>query len=772
MDTQITNVVQAFKTDKQYAIPSYQRNYVWTRDGQWEPLWEDVKALASRIGGDDEVMPHFLGTIITKDIGSRRFISRWWVVDGQQRLTTLQLLLAAIRSVFMERGFSNYAGVLNGCLFNDIDVVTSDEDKYKIDPKEGDYTAFSSIIDACLAGNDPPASESRLMACYAFFQDAVGQWLDSRPTESVTAAADALTQAVRQKLRVVDIRLGSHDNAHTIFEALNARGEPLTEWEKTKNYILSIATLPDDPDGDRTYQDHLKKYDSEQYWAGHGPHRDNRIDAFLFYFAQIELPGRRQTISGDSQFQMVRRNRIYRDFRYVGEHLYRRDPRELREMLDRLAHFADVYRDIDEGRQAANGGFSEYALKVMRRRHVLNLDSLVPMLMTLVDRLGRGVEFDRVMGIFDSYLMRRVALKGRYRDFDSVAFSLVQAVRDAEVEDIASVVLSRLHAIRGWNWWPRDDEVTIQFQTGDMYHQISSGRLKLLLAGIAEQMHDENTTTSDGDFTLGDVTIEHVVPQHWKPYWATVLNFDGSDEDESRVGGLVHRIGNLTVVSYNSKLSNSPWAKKRKLIKKDNLELNRRLLDDMTGEVWNEAEIDRRSMQLAEYVNRIWPPAEALAQELGIELPNSSPSPQPSPPGTAKDHTQLTAKQRHSIRYRQFWTHYAQRYPDDGVKAGHGTANAWIRRGSHNPTISLAFSRGAVGIFLTKWQRVPEGPSAWVAERQAIIDDVLGTGALERWQSFDTHDTENWDAMCDWLHEKLVVFLHVIEAEAGGSLRR
>ena len=765
METQKTNVVQAFKTDKQYAIPSYQRNYVWTHDGQWEPLWEDVKALASRIAAGDEVMPHFLGTIITKDIGSRRFINRWWVVDGQQRLTTLQILLAATRSVFAERGLRNYANVLNGCLFNDPDVVTSEEDKHKIDPKEGDYRIFSSIIEACLSGNDPPVRESRLLECYAFFQDTVRQWLNSRPTESDSAAADALTKAVREKLRVVDIRLGSDDNAHTIFEALNARSEPLTEWEKTKNYILSIATSPDDPDGDRTYQDHLREHDSEHYWAGHGPRRSNRIDDFLFYFAQIELPGRRRIVSGDSQFHIVRRNRIYRNFRYVGEHLYRRDPDELRAMLDRFGHFADIYRDIDEGREATNGGFSPYALKVMGRRHVLYLDSLVPVLMILVDRLGRGAELDRVLGVVDSYLMRRVALKGRYRDFDSVAFSLVQALRDAEEEDIASVALSRLLAIRGWNWWPRDGEVTRHFRTGDMYHQISSERLKLLLAGIAERMHSENTTTSDGGFTLGDVTIEHVAPQHWKPHWAQVFHFDGTDEDESRIDGLVHRIGNLTVVSYNSKLSNSPWATKRELLKKDNLELNRLLLGDMTGDSWNEAEIDRRSKQLADYVNRIWPHAEARAQKLEIDLPKSSSSPTPNSPGKADDQTPLTARQRKSRRYRQFWTHYAQRYPDDGVRAGHGTSNAWIRRGSQNPDISLAFSVDSVGIFFTRWQRATKGHSAWVAERQGTIDNVLGSAALHPWQGFDTHNTDNWDAMCDWLHEKLVLFLQVLEAQ-------
>ena len=773
MDTQITNVVQAFKTDKQYTIPSFQRNYVWTRDGQWEPLWEDVSALASRIDAGEEVLPHFLGTIITKDIGSRRFISRWWVVDGQQRLTTLQILLAATRSVFSERDLRNFARVLDGCLSHDPDVVETDEDKYKIAPKkaeEGDYVAFSSIMDACLSEDNPPVLESRLIACYAFFQHAVREWLDSRPTASVTASATALTQAIRQKLRVVDIRLGSDDNAHTIFEALNARGKPLTEWEKTKNYLLSIATRRDDPDGDRTYKEHLATYDSEDYWAGDASDRGKHIDHFLFYFAQIELPGRRRTISGDSGFHALRRNRIYRDFRYVGEHLYRRDQGELQKMLGRFDRFAGIYRDIDEGRRATSGGFSDYALKVMGRRHVLSLSSLVPVFMILIDRLGRGSELDRVLRIVDSYLMRRVALKGRYRDFDSVAFSLVQALRDAEVEDVTSVVLLRLMPIRGWNWWPQDDEVTRHFRTGDMYHQISSERLTLLLAGIAERMHNENRTSSGGSFTLGKVTIEHVAPQHWKPHWAKVFNFDGSDQDESRINGLVHRIGNLTVVSYNSALSNSPWSSKKKLLKRDNLELNQRLLRDREGEVWNEAEIDRRSMQLANYVNTIWPHAEVLAKELDIELPKASPSPRLSSPSESDDQRPLTDRQRNSRRYRQFWTHYAQRYPDGGVRAGHGSSNAWIRRGSQNPDISLAFTRGSVGIFLTRWQRVPQDYSAWVAERQAITDEVLGPGArLHRWKGFDTHNADNWSAMCDWLHEKLVVLLQILEAQPDGT---
>lgn len=433
-------------------------------------------------------------------------------------------------------------------------------------------------------------------------------------------------------------------------------------------------------------------------------------------------------------------------------------------MLDRFGHFAGIYRDIEEEREAANGGFSRYALKVMGLRYDLNLVSLMPVLMILVDRLGRGARLDRVLGIVDSYLMRRVALKGRYRDFDGVAFRLVQTLRDAKEEDIASVALSRLLAIGGWNWWPRDGEVTRHFRTGDMYHQISGKRLKLLLERIAERMHKENTTTSDGGFTLGKVSIEHVAPQHWKPHWAQVFDHDGSDEDGIRINRLVHRIGNLTIVSYNSKLSNSPWVTKRELLSKDNLEMNRRLLGDMTGDRWNEAEIDRRSEQLANYVNSIWPHAEGLAQKLGVDLPKPSPANTPHTPRKADDQMSLTARQRNSQRYRKFWTHYARRYPDDGVKAGHGHSNSWIRRGSQNPDISMYFAVDSVGIFFTKWRRATEGRLAWEAERREAIDSVLGSGALYRWQSFDSHNTDNWDAMCDWLHEQLILYLQILEA--------
>ena len=760
METQITNVVQAFPNAKQYAIPSYQRNYVWTREGQWGPLWEDVTALANRaVKEDQEVKPHFLGTIITKQIGTRRFINRWWVVDGQQRLTTLQILLNAARAAFQERGLNRFADLLADCLANSKATVTEPADRYKIDPKSGDYSTFASIIDANGSAHEASTVGSGLEGCHAFFLGSVREWLDT-PTESgIERFAEALALAIREKLHVVDIRLDGGDNPHTIFEALNARGEPLTEWEKTKNYILSIATGPGDPDGDSTYQSHLERYDSDPYWS-QVVHLQRftgkRIDLFLFYFAQIELPGRRRTISGKPRLRPLSRDGLYREFRYVGEHDYRHDRKGLEGMLERLNRYADIYKEIE-----SQEGFSSYALKVMRRRHVLNLNSLLPVFMVLVSRLGTGNDLDAVLRVVDSYLMRRVALKAQYSGFDRIAFGHVQAVRDARNGEVGAVLLRRLLDSSGRERWPRDEEIVQHLVSGDSYHGVSSERLKLVLGAIAQQMHDESVPRLAGSFGLeSSVTVEHVAPQSWQRHWQDDLGVGISEEDRWRIDQIVHRIGNLTLVTQpmNSSLGANPWSFKAGLLEKDNLEMNRRLLSDMDGDVWNEREIDRRSRQIAEYVSKLWPDADVLARTLGLNVTV------PDPEASAADH--LTPRLRNAERYGKFWKHFARRYPQGRTHEEYLGSTQWIRIGSGNPDISLAFAADAVGVFFTRWARAKGGEQAWLRSRRTIIDRQVGVGRYaSAWKTYDTHDPRNWDAMCDWLHDWLERFVKIVEAE-------
>ena len=378
-----------------------------------------------------------------------------------------------------------------------------------------------------------------------------------------------------------------------------------------------MAVREGDPDGDQFYRDHLERYDADPYWnetVTGTRFRGKRIDLFLFYFAQLELPMRRHAISGEP-IRTLRRSQLYREFRYVGEHIYRPDETELTAMLSRVSRYAGIYRDIADRRKSR---FSPYALEVMRRASVVNLSSLVPVFMELVHKLGSGTQLDQALRVVDSYLMRRVALKAYYSGFDDVAFAHVQALRDAPPDDIVSVLIDQFRKSPGRHWWPSDEEVSWQLENNNMYSGISKARLRMLLGAIAERMHTENPISSDGEFTLGPVTVEHVAPQNWQRHWKEALNFDGSEEARHRLDQLVHRIGNLTLVAYNSKLSDRAWTKKQELLGEDRLEINKRLLKDREHDTWNEAEINRRSRQLAVYVNKIWPHADALRRDLGV----------------------------------------------------------------------------------------------------------------------------------------------------------
>ena len=616
-----TTIGRAFPPRKQYAIPSYQRNYVWTREGQWEPLWDDLTALTRHVRAEGpRAKPHFLGAIITKQIRTQHgFLDRWWVVDGQQRLTTLQILIAATRSALHEGGLAQCASILTDTLVNPEAAVRESADKYKITHKSSDYAGFSGVIDAAVGDSAPSGDDSLpLHDCYDYFRNSVAEWIAHVPENTRHEHATALTQAILDYLQVVDIRLDGHENSHAIFEALNARGEPLTEWEKSKNYILSLAVGDDDPDGDRAYAEHLEQYDTEDYWnqrVSAPRFSGKRIDLFLFFFAQIELPKRRQEASGKPDMPTLPRARLYREFRYVGEHVYRKSNEELQGLLMRLGRYADIYKRIDQ----KHGDFSDYARLVMQRRATLKLASLIPVFMVLVDRLGHGADLDQALRIVDSFLMRRVALKANYSGFDDVAFGYVQAIRDAPEGGVCAALIEQLEESTWTNRWPGDDEVVVHLRDADMYNGISSARMQLLLHGIAQRMHEKNSDLSMG-FTPKALTVEHVAPRSWERHWKDDLNFEDTDEDRSRLDRLVNRIGNLTLVTgrMNSRLGDHEWSWKKGRLESDNLEMNRRLIEDMEGGIWNEKEINRRSETLANYVNETWPHAAALRRTLGI----------------------------------------------------------------------------------------------------------------------------------------------------------
>lgn len=631
MQTHPTTVSEAFRDRIQYVVPSYQRNYVWNKEDQWEPLWEDILVQTTCVLDEhSSYPPHFIGTIITKRLhAGESFIEPWSVVDGQQRLTTLQVLMAGVYTAFCEYDIPGSASILGGCMLNKEEAVKSDQERYKLQHKSRDYDDFSEVIKNTIETSTElentglgSRESSQLSKCYSFFYSVACEYLDLESDQPINKRAFALTTAIINKLKFVEIRL-DEENGHSIFEALNARGEPLTEWEKTKNYILSIAINENDPDGDQVYTDYLSEFDEEIYWnqnVSMPRFTGQRIDIFLHFFTQIEITRVRRDILGETTPKTIPRNRLYREFRSVGEQFLRTSNEELRSLLERLKNLAQIYYLID---RRDHNQFSDYACLVMYRREMLNLATLIPVFMVLVDRLGYGEELDNALRVVDSYLMRRVVLNAQNRSFDDAVFNLVHSICDSAQGDEISVMIQEFENATWANRWPSDEEVVSHLREADMYHHISTTKKQLMWQGIAQKMHEENEQYLAMAFNpVGLLTVEHVAPASWEKHWKEDLNFGETDDERERLDRLVNLVGNLTIVTQamNHALFNNPWPFKRDLLSRDNLEMNKRLVTDMRGEIWNEDEINDRSQKIAEYVNKIWPHAVALREELGIVL--------------------------------------------------------------------------------------------------------------------------------------------------------
>ncbi len=615
---QIIQGQNAFLQGKQYIVPSYQRNYVWTRKDHWEPLWWDIQGLAEQIQDPErKVTPHFLGTIITKRIGHKGLMEQWWVVDGQQRLTTLQILLAASRTAFAAEGLNQFANRLSDLLANDSTVMNESGDKYKMEHKSRDYASFCGVIDRALESGDNDAGDSDLETCYAYYLDTVLGWLNAPGEEAKEDRAKWLTQAMLLHLQLVDIQLDDRENSHAIFEALNARGARLTEWDKTKNYLLSLAVRvrPYDPDGDVTYTEYLKPFDAEPYWNHEvriARLKGKRIEQFLFYFAQLELPGRK---GNAAKTKPISKDHLYREFRDAGEDIHHgRGWKDLQPFLERFQRYASIYRRIQDKRS-----FSAAAQEVLRHRQVMKIGSLFPLIMELVAKLGDGLEFDDAMAILDSYLMRRLARKIRYSGFDDIAFYYMRVLRATAPADIHKAMLNLFDEGTTDVRWPSDEEILISVPSTTLFGRIAKIRLQILLGAVAERMHRDSY--GDTYALTGAAKVGQVAPPDWERHWHKDMRFGYSEEDRIRLDRMTSRMGNLTLLGNpnDKSLSDQSWPQRAEQLEQDDLEMNRRIVADMEEPTWGEDSITRRGRQIAEIMTRLWPHADVFRERLGIE---------------------------------------------------------------------------------------------------------------------------------------------------------
>lgn len=599
MDTNLRQPQPLFAHPIRYEIPPFQRRYVWKQEEQWEPLWEDIERLAHSTVDGERPAAHFMGAIVLQQMEfPTGTMQRRLVVDGQQRLTTLQLLMDAIQEILESRGHSNPAKRLSALVLNAEEFRDGDPDRaFKVWPTVIDRIAFQHAMSNDLSATKHAAS--RIVQAHEYFKGQAIQWLDRFPEENGERdrAANALEAAVSVKLEIVVIDLGDSENPHVIFETLNARGTPLLQSDMVKNKVLHEAGIGlEDDEGDATPEmKRIWPFDQDEWWAedvGRGLQRRPRIDVYLNHWLTL---------------RNLAETKPYNEFRvfdkYAGERAASGDL--IQDVAGDLGALGSIYRDVEEFRR------KDIAL-FLRRRNVMNVGVITPLLLWLLSADLAPLHLANCLGALESFLVRRVVCGYSARGYGALFVGLIAKLAEASPEFASRIIVSYLgEQTAQAGLWPGDKELRDKFITAPLYLYLTRGRLAMVLEGVEQELR---TSKAESQEVPSGLQIEHVMPQAWYENWPLAEDVEEKQDATENRNRLIHTIGNLTLVNerLNPALSNAPWVDKRKAFAKHSvLYLNKSLVNE-GSEHWDEAVIEERSMWLHERAIRIWPHADDL----------------------------------------------------------------------------------------------------------------------------------------------------------------
>ena len=608
MQCQTLTPFKLFAGPTRYVVPLFQRPYVWDSGTQWEPLWDDIRTVAERLlesadaspFAPPQVPPHFLGAIVVDQQAVQTgYIDVRHVIDGQQRLTTLQLLLDAVQLVLQRHGNQRDASALATLILNNQAIVRSKDDAFKVWPTNHDQAVFGAVMDDDL---EVPAdlADSRIALAHVYFTKAITDWCEPTGDPDKTALRlSALAQTLAHYLRVVVIDLEPDDNAQVIFETLNHRGTPLLAADLVKNLVFQRA-VQEGLDVEDLYQRHWRAFDSPRWrrQVRQGRLFRPRIDIFLNYWLVMKSA------------REVPADRIFTDFRdYLGE-----PGRDLLSAVQELAASAEVYERLESlPWTSPEGTFAYRALAVM------DAYAFGPFLLWLFGQPEAVVSSDQLrmaLVAIESWLVRRMLCRSGTKSYNKVVVELLDRARREGPANVGNSVRTYLAAqTADATRWPGDDEVAANVLAQPLYRAVTRARLRMVLEAIED--HYRTPKSEEQHCLRGKLTIEHVMPQGWREHWLLPLG-DG-DELAARRDQLIHTLGNLTLVNdrLNPALSNRPWTDdeaaarvrehkgKRSLLDHSVLMLNKHIVTGWPGS-WSDRSIEARGQRLATAITAIW----------------------------------------------------------------------------------------------------------------------------------------------------------------------
>lgn len=538
----------------QFVIPVFQRDYRWT-EAQCQQLWNDIVHIST-----NPTRHHFLGSVVYISTGdSTAGFTRWLLIDGQQRVTTMTLLFIALRDHIKA---SQWAGSEHGPTEKRVDayfvknVQETGDRAYKLVLRRRDNATLRSLVDGKPAPKD---ASDRILDCYEFFR------------EQLRTSDPELVYSGIGRLIVVDVTLNQGvDDPQLVFESLNSTGIDLSQSDLIRNFILMRLS---ERDQTRLY---------EEYWSPvEQLFRDSEraFDAFIRDYIALRTRASKQEKAEDIYFAF---RRVFGD---IG-----RDVEAVEALLQELFKHAGYYASF------AVGGDPSMPLSAAFRHLRRLVDVPAILMMRLHQCHAQGtlseVDFIAAVRLVDSYVFRRAICGEQTRGYWQTFANLAYAVNDSQPLQSLTVALARLHDSYRF---PSDREFQQALETRDMYG-------KRVCFDLLDRLERFNNAESPD---TSQYTIEHIMPQNERlaPEWREML---GPGWREIQLTWL-HRLGNLTLTGYNSTYSDRPFDDKKTIeggFDYSSIRLNK-FVRQQTN--WTPTEMEKRGRLLAVQALEIWP---------------------------------------------------------------------------------------------------------------------------------------------------------------------
>ncbi|MGO2521474.1 MAG: GmrSD restriction endonuclease domain-containing protein, partial [Microbacterium sp.] len=596
METFKRTPLQLFNLPQNFMIPLFQRPYVWKETEQWEPLWSDIRRVAElRIAEPELNATHFLGAVVIQshEAQSKR-LTTWNVIDGQQRLTTLQILADATCALLAGTGQTRLAGQLEHLTHNDEIYIEEGDSRLKVRHLNKDQDAFDEVMSA-----EPPVdhadlihADSQIVAAHAYFSTVVEQWLGSAESDDYVIRAKELTSVLLDGLQLVSIELEASENSQEIFETLNARGTPLTAADLVRNFVFQRL----DAEGADTSKAYREDWPFEtKFWTKDVSVGRNLVSRSSLFLNQWLVARTGDEVSPHATFNRFK------------SYVELESGQEMAELLPVIKRQAQQYEAWTEAASRPGGSLDSTEMAVYRMR-AGGVEVLKPLLLWLHEP-GKNIPqtaIDTIIQMAESWVVRRQLLRLTGSSLGRIVADVIAANSSATAGDLAERVTSHLARLNvTTTYWPGDEELRRSLTTESAYTRFPRGRLRMALEAAEDHYRAE---TGQPQIERKGYPIEHLLPRSWTETWRV----DTPAEAEERQAH-VHRLGNLTLLttSLNSKVSNGPWSAKRSALQDHNtLTLTGRVIKRTENHDWDEELIDERTEDMIDALLHIWPVPE------------------------------------------------------------------------------------------------------------------------------------------------------------------